>query len=55
MVNLLCGDRVRDKVIYTRHIYYTDYTRLGCDIKYFNMVGYHYFVYQILLMMTSLR
>ena len=39
MVSLLCGDKMRDKVIYTRHIYYTDYSRLGCDMKYFNMVG----------------
>ena len=39
MVNLLCG-KMRDKVLYTRHIYYTDYSKLGCDIKYFNMVWY---------------
>ena len=39
MVNLLCGKKMRDKVIYSRHIYYTDYNKLGCDVKYFNMVG----------------
>ena len=38
MVNLLCGNRRREKVIYTRHIYFTDYSKLGCEMKYFNMV-----------------
>ena len=39
MVKLLCGKKMKDKVIYSRHIFYTDYSNLGCEVMYFNMVG----------------
>ena len=39
MVNILCAEDMREKVIYSRHIYYTDYNKLGCEVEYFNMVG----------------
>ena len=26
-------------IIYTRHLYYTNFTRAGCDVEYFNIVG----------------
>ena len=29
----------REKLLYSRHIYFTDFSAFGCDVKYFNLVG----------------
>jgi hypothetical protein len=54
MVNLLCAEKMKDKVIYSRHIYYTDYSKLGCEVKYFNMVC-SWLVVSILIIMPMFR
>ena len=28
-------------VIYTRHLYFTNFTESGCDVEYFNIVRLH--------------
>ena len=27
-----------EKIIYTRHLYYTNFTEYGCSVQYFNIV-----------------
>ena len=36
LAKVLCQQR---KMLFTRHVFYTDFRPWGCDIKYFNMVS----------------
>ena len=38
LASMLC-DSSEDNLIYTRHMYYTDMTEMGCNVSYFNMVS----------------
>ena len=37
LADIFC--REETDLIYTRHLYYTDFTRYGCQVKYFNVVS----------------
>ena len=36
LASILCSG---ERMLFTRHLYYTDFRPWGCDIKYFNMVS----------------
>ena len=38
LANMLCGS-AEENLIYTRHMYYTNITEMGCNVTYFNMVS----------------
>ena len=38
LANMLCGP-AEENLIYTRHMYYTNITEMGCNVTYFNMVS----------------
>ena len=39
LANMLCDD-TQGPLLYTRHIYFMDLSKFGCDIKYINMVSF---------------
>ena len=39
LARLLCGAGRGEGIIYTRHLYYTNFTQHGCNVSYFNMVS----------------
>ena len=37
LAEIFCKDG--GDIIYTRHLYYTNFTQYGCNVKYMNIVG----------------
>ena len=44
LAKVFCGRR--GDIIYTRHLYYTNFTEFGCNVRYFNIVGEYNFILQ---------